>query len=96
MTREEQIRQAGIEYTLSTRPMCIGGDAFSELIDEINRCPSFEEGAKWADRTLIEKACKWMREEFYTSKDRDGHNILVSASCDNVEELIKDFEKQME
>lgn len=37
-----------------------------------------------------------MREEFYTSKDRDGHNILVSASWDNVEELINDFEKQME
>lgn len=49
MTREEQIRQAGIEYTIGTRPICIGGDAFSELIDEINRCPSFEEGAKWAD-----------------------------------------------
>lgn len=96
MTREEQIRQAGIEYTLSTRPMCIGGGAFSEIVDEMNRNYAFEEGAKWADKTIIDKACKWMREEFYTSKDRDGHNILVSASWDNVEELINDFEKQME
>ena len=51
--------------------------------------PTFEEGT-------MKKASKWMREEFYTSKDRDGHNILVSASWDNVEELINDFEKQME
>ena len=49
MTREEQIRQACIEYTIKNRPMCIGGDAFSEVIDEINRNRAFEEGAKWAD-----------------------------------------------
>ena len=81
MTREEQIRQAGIEYTLSTRPMCIGGDAFSELIDEINRCPSFEEGAKWADKTIIDKACKW---------------LLKGGYFVNNTETINDFKKAME
>ena len=49
MTREEQIRQASIEYTIGTRPMCIGGGAFSKLTDEMNRCKPFEDGAKWAD-----------------------------------------------
>ena len=49
MTREEQIIQAGIEYTVKTRPVCIGGDAFSELVDKMNRNRAFEEGAKWAD-----------------------------------------------
>lgn len=49
MTREEQIRQAGIEYTIKNRPMCIGGDAFSEVIDGMNRNRAFEEGAKFAD-----------------------------------------------
>ena len=49
MNREEQIRQASIEYTLKNRPMCIGGDSFAELADEINRNPAFEEGAKWAN-----------------------------------------------
>lgn len=42
MTREEQIRQASIEYTYQKQPMYIGGGAFSEIHD-------FEEGAKWAD-----------------------------------------------
>ena len=81
MTREEQIRQAGIEYTLSTRPMCIGGDAFSELIDEINRCPSFEEGAKWADKTIIDKACNW---------------LLKGGYFVNNTETINDFKRAME
>ena len=58
MTREEQIRQASIEYTfLRGTPMCLGGDAFAEL-NELNRNYAFEEGAKWADKTMIEKACK--------------------------------------
>lgn len=61
MTREQQIRQVSIEYTIKDRPMCIGGGAFSEVIDEMNRNYAFEEGAKWADRTLIEKACEWLK-----------------------------------
>lgn len=49
MTREKQIRQASIEYTIKNRPMCIAGGAFSEIVDEMNRNHAFEEGAKWAD-----------------------------------------------
>lgn len=64
MTREEQIRQASIEYTYRNRPMCIGGGAFSEMVDEMNRNKSFEEGAKWADRTMIEKVCNQLEMRF--------------------------------
>lgn len=39
--RQEQIRQASIEYTLKNRSMCIGGGAFSEVIDEMNRNYAF-------------------------------------------------------
>lgn len=60
MTREQEIRQASIEYTIGNRPMCIGGGAFSEIVDELNRNKSFEEGAKWADKTMIDKACEWL------------------------------------
>lgn len=49
MTREKEIRQASIEYTMKNRPMCIGGDAFSDIMDEMNRNYAFEEGAKWSD-----------------------------------------------
>ena len=49
MTRKEEIRKASIEYTMRNAPICIGGDAFSEKIDELNRNHAFEEGAKWAD-----------------------------------------------
>lgn len=48
MKREEQIRQASIEYTINNAPKCIGGDAFSEIRNEVNRNYAFEDGAKWA------------------------------------------------
>lgn len=50
MTREEEIRQASIEYTMGNAPKCIGGDDFSEVMDGMNRNHAFEEGAKWADK----------------------------------------------
>lgn len=52
MTREEQIIEAGIEYTMQNNPVCIGGDNFYEMAKMLNRNRSFEEGAKWANRNL--------------------------------------------
>lgn len=49
MEREKEIIEAGIDYTMSVRPMCIGGLAFEDEIRQMNRNKSFEEGAKWAD-----------------------------------------------
>ena len=47
--REEQIKQASIEYTKSNRPVCIGGDRFSDMIDAMSVNKDFIAGAKWAD-----------------------------------------------
>lgn len=60
MTREEEIRKAGIEYTMEHNPMCIGGGAFADIVEEMNRNYAFEAGAKWADKTMIDKACEWI------------------------------------
>lgn len=49
MTREEQIIEKGIEYTLNQNPMCLGGDNFAKQVQALNRNYSFEAGAKWAD-----------------------------------------------
>lgn len=54
MDREEQIRKASIDYTfLKGTPMCVCGDAFAEMADELNRNRAFEEGAKWADSNPV-------------------------------------------
>lgn len=81
MTREKQIIEAGIEYTMQNNPVCIGGDNFYEQAKEFNRNRSFEAGTKWADKTMIEKACKWLL--------RGGYFV-------NNTETIDDFKRAME
>lgn len=58
MTREKEIIEAGIEYTIRTKPRMLGGDKFSEEMREFNRNKEFEEIAKWADKTMIERVCR--------------------------------------
>lgn len=92
MKRREEIIDAGIEYTLQNRPMCMGGDSFFEEMREMNRNKSFEEGAKWADKTMIEKACQWLE------KHQEDYNMYDAWSGDYVsfKSLIIDFRKAME
>lgn len=52
-TIEEQIINAGIEFTMSTCPVCIGGSIVDDVVKEFNRNKAFEEGAKWAYKYLI-------------------------------------------
>lgn len=49
MTREEQIIEAGIEYTMQNNPVCISGDNLYEMAKMLNRNRSFEAGVCWAD-----------------------------------------------
>lgn len=44
--------------------MCIGGDAFSDIMDEMNRNYAFEAGAKWAD----EHTNLYNNEKYHTVK----------------------------
>lgn len=92
MTREEQIRQAGIEYTIKNRPMCIGGGAFSKEIDEMNRNYAFEEGAKWADKTMIVRVCNWLKQ------NEDNYYKYYAWKGDYIKDLdmlIEDLKKAM-
>lgn len=91
MTREEQIIEAGIDYTMSVRPMCIGGLAFEDEIRQMNRNKSFEEGAKWADKTMIEKAYEWLKQ--------NAKDYVVTCYDEgelNDEDLLNDFRKNMQ
>lgn len=51
MTREEKIEQ----QALACYETCSDED--------IAKTKGFIEGAKWADKTMIEKACEWLEEE---------------------------------
>lgn len=110
MTREEQIRQASIEYTIGNRPMCIGGGAFSAIADELNRNKSFEAGAEWADEHpyLSEEeqvglgglGMMWQKKHLIDKACKWLDNINTDQYTDSgifqMYDLIRDLRKVME
>lgn len=92
MSREKEIIEAGINYTMKNRPNVLAGDKFSEEMREFNRNKVFEEGAKWADKTMIDKICEWLEDmdfEFEYQYSEDGFVFF------DKEKFINDFRKTM-
>lgn len=96
MTREEQIREASIDYQMSTSPRVIGGDAFADMARKMNVNPSFIAGAIWADKTREEETelvAKWFEHIAQIAEDRKTANGDVMedwAALDEIRALATD------
>lgn len=92
MTRKEETERASVDYQMSTKPMAIGGSAFSDLIYRANINPSFVAGAQWADKTMINKACKWIDEHIleYVYAREYGQGVCIDG------DWYDEFHKAME
>jgi hypothetical protein len=91
MSREKEIIEEGIKYTLKNRPNVLAGDRFSEEMREFNRNKAFEEIAKWADKTIIDKACKWL-----LNIDFDGQEFRDCDELFNNDLFVNAFRKAVE
>jgi hypothetical protein len=78
MTRQEQIQKAAFEY--ANKSIQDKGIAYLEFI----------EAAEWADATLIEKVCNWLREQVYQEYPGGPLERLIT------DEMIEQFIKTME
>lgn len=83
MTREEEIRQK-IDLQLAG---CFGN--YSEGYEE-----GFIEGAKWADETMIEKACEWLENNVNNYIIIDDYLGKVQPKISS--SMFDDFKKAME
>jgi hypothetical protein len=90
---QQQIIDAGINYTMSTRPICMGGTAFEERIRQYNRNPLFEVGATWAKENLIKEACEWLKNNITDDVLLNCGSVIKVITVD---ELTKEFRKAME
>lgn len=88
MSREKEIIEAGINYTMKNRPNVLAGDRLFEEMREYNRNKAFEEGAKWADKTMINKTCEIV-------KDILGSSIFANYPHE-MQDFLVDFRKAME
>ena len=71
-----------------------------EVIDIVKDVPKNEsilaiglDMVEWADKTMIDKVCKWL-EELFTESDENPH--VVSYQFDSIQEMIEDLRKTME
>lgn len=77
MTREEQIEQQKFVFYESCSD------------EDVAKSKGFVDGAKWADKTMIEKACKWL-------KDNIENYYYLEDCVEYFDEMIEDFRKSME
>ena len=82
MTREEQIEHAWFCKA------CLSSHCYDEK--------SFKEAAKWADKTMIDKACELLNILLYNRYAGNGQH--EAASCENItkKEFIENFKRLME
>ena len=85
MTRKEETNQAAQEYIHST------------LVDSPHiRTTAFRAGAEWADKTILDKVCKFINENFATCRDDYDETHVESYEFDSVEDLIEDIKRLIE
>lgn len=91
---QQQIIEAGIDYTMQRQPVCIGSLVSKDSIRQMHRNPSFEAGAKWAKEELIKEACELLERMIWeiTYEDLEGNSVQHYDKM----EFIEDFKKAME
>lgn len=90
---KEQIIDAGIDYTMSTCPVCMGGAAFEEKVRQFNRNASFEAGATWAKEELIKEACEWLKNNVTDDVLLNCGSVIKVITVDD---LTKELSKVIE
>ena len=80
MTRDKEIQKAAKEIAQDIEDW--------EIAEDIE--DAFMEGALWADRTMIDKACEWLHSALYLDHERSIEHRYVT-----LEELLNDFRKAM-
>lgn len=80
MTRNEEIRQAVANYKRMFP------------LNNINKF-TFIDGAEWADKTMLDNACRWLEDnvgEYIITKQRGIEDVYIRYDIDA---LLRDFRK---
>lgn len=86
MTREEEIKK---EALFNCNDIAGEVDYKSTAAYE-----GFIRGAEWADKTMIDKACEWLKEVFVYLSNESSWNIQTN-DYNSFQEMIEDFRKSM-
>lgn len=89
MTRQEEIRQQADIYIGHPQD-------FGEDIGITKMRNAFIESAKWADKTMIDMACEYLRTYLWQNVDAYNDPIVESVQNMTLDNFIKDFKRYLE
>ena len=84
MTREEEINKEAFKY---------GEPEYLLQSPNILGTQGFIHGAKWADKTMIEKACEWLLKNTYKHVDDSRVYMTFTYTSDMIEKFRKAMEE---
>lgn len=84
MTRKEQIQKLIDEEN--------GIDDYGSLDYQVGVC----DGVRLADKTMIEKICKYLKTHLYQGEDADFDPIVESINNITLDNFIKDIKRYLE
>ena len=77
--------------------ICKAAQNYSDSMDEFERYhtyprSAFFDGAKWADKTMIDKVCQWFCKNITNYKS----DMMGYIEYSQISDIIQDFRKAME
>lgn len=76
--------------TRREREILIASVSWTDKSLTVNEEKAFQAGARWADKTMIDKACEWLKENIWVYINYEG------CSGEELEnDIIEDFRKAM-
>lgn len=84
MVREEERREAAKEFTFGDNPET------SDFFDKV-KIDCFYYGAEWADKTMLDKACEYLKSLVY--QEFGGGPLERTFSDEDIEEFRKAMEE---
>ena len=55
----------------------------------------FVEGAEWADKTMLDRACEWLENELKETDNKNGYPTVEGLYFVSVKEFINEFRQAM-
>lgn len=75
MTREKEIEQAMKESVAET--IYASGWGMTPQATDLLEC-AFTKGAEWADRTMLDKVCEWLKENVRVFQKEDIGDFILA------------------
>ena len=75
MTREKEIEQAMKDSVAGT--IYASGWGMTPQATDLLEC-AFTKGAKWADRTMLDKVCEWLKENVRVFQKEDIGDFILA------------------